>query len=54
MLVAVMSLDAKGIAIVGRILRPATPGVPPVSVEDLRALIIPAAGIAIVTFTDVC
>ncbi len=29
-----------------------TPGVPPVSVEDLRALIIPAAGIAIVTFTD--
>lgn len=53
MLVAVMSLDAKGIAIVGRI--PSglpTPGVPPVSVEDLRALIIPAAGIAIVTFTD--
>ncbi len=29
-----------------------TPGVPPVSGGDLRALIIPAARIAIVTFTD--
>ncbi len=55
MLVAVMSLDAKGIAIVGRI--PSglpTPGVPPVSVEDLRALIIRLPGSRLLPSPTVC
>ncbi|BBX73555.1 SulP family inorganic anion transporter [Mycobacterium shinjukuense] len=52
-LVGAMSLDAKGVAVVGRI--PSglpTPGAPIVAVKDLGALIIPAAGIAIVAFSD--
>jgi sulfate permease, SulP family len=52
-LVAMMSLDAKGIHVVGRV--PSglpTPGLPTVSTHQLAALVMPAGGIAIVAFSD--
>lgn len=51
--VAVFSLDRDGIKVVGAI--PSglpTPGVPGITMADLTALVIPAAGIAIVAFSD--
>lgn len=51
--VAVFSLDRNGIKVVGAI--PSglpTPGVPGITMADLTALVIPAAGIAIVAFSD--
>jgi sulfate permease, SulP family len=51
--VAALSLDARGIAVVGRI--PSglpTPSIPSVSLSDLATLFIPAVGIAIVAFSD--
>ena len=52
-LVAVLSLDAVGIVVVGQV--PSglpTPEAPNVSVNELASLVIPAAGIAIVAFSD--
>lgn len=52
-LVAALSLDTKGIGVVGQIPTGLpTVAVPDVSVKELLALIIPASGIAIVAFSD--
>jgi sulfate permease, SulP family len=52
-LVATMSLDAKGIHVVGQIPTGLpSPSVPRTSLHDLATLIIPAGGIAIVAFSD--
>jgi sulfate permease, SulP family len=51
--VGAMSLDARGIAVVGHV--PSglpTPRLPPVSLSDLATLFVPAVGIAIVAFSD--
>ncbi len=51
--VAALSLESKGIVVVGSV--PSglpTPAVPSVSPNELAALVIPAAGIAIVAFSD--
>ena len=51
--VAVFSLDRNGIRVIGEI--PSglpTPGLPGVSLSELSTLVIPAAGIAIVAFSD--
>ncbi len=52
-IVAVFSLDRNGIRVIGEI--PSglpTPGLPGIGLADLSALVIPAAGIAIVAFSD--
>jgi sulfate permease, SulP family len=52
-LVAAVSLDRKGIAVVGQVPSSlATPSVPVVTTHELAALVMPAVGIAIVAFSD--
>jgi high affinity sulfate transporter 1 len=51
--VAVLDLEARGIAVVGEI--PAglpTPSLPPVSAGDVGSLLLPAVGVAIVAYSD--